>query len=32
MVMHFSKISNIYIHVKWFTDNFEWVLCPFPVS
>jgi len=30
MVMHFSKISNIYIHVKWFTDNFEWVPLPFP--
>ncbi|WP_433939166.1 hypothetical protein [Paenibacillus lautus] len=30
MVMHFSKISNIYIHVKWFTDNFEWVPLPIP--
>ncbi|MDH6671688.1 hypothetical protein M2277_002350 [Paenibacillus sp. LBL] len=30
MLMYFSEISNIYIHVKWFTDNFEWVPLPFP--
>lgn len=29
MVMHFSKVSNFYVHVKWFTESFEWDPLPF---